>query len=295
MMRLLAITLVMFGARIAAAESAVELQAEGEAAAKAGNYAGAIDKFKAADRLESRASHACLIALAYTRRNLWPQAEIFRSMCHARATTTDPLPDWMGAADKAIDNAIAAADVAVVTIRVEPAEAAQTAQLTVSSFAPDESFAPRAIHLPPGVHQVFASARGYEPGSQLVEVKSKTAISIVITLHRSIPEVPPSRVPWIVMGAGLATAATGAVLEGTWYRNELIQYRNHVNDPGGVPKSINDAWELRRDVVIGCYVAGGLAVATGLVLKYTVFESAPSVAFVPRADGGIVALAWLTP
>src|SRR5207302_641157 len=173
----------MCSSTVAGAQSAQDLQTEGEKAAKEGNYAGAIEKFKAADRVEPRASHACLIALAYTRRNLWPQAEIFRTKCHERATAGDPLPDWIGTADKQIDDAITSANVAEVTIVVEPAEATD-AQLTVSSFAPDEKFPPRAIHLPPGIHQVFASATGFEVGSHLVDVKDKTPQKIVIKLYR---------------------------------------------------------------------------------------------------------------
>src|SRR5690242_5920614 len=50
------------------AETPAELQAKGEQLAKDGRFSEAIDAFKAADRIERRASHACLIALAYTRR-----------------------------------------------------------------------------------------------------------------------------------------------------------------------------------------------------------------------------------
>ena len=288
------------------AQSAAELQAQGEQAAKEGNYAGAIDKFKAADAKQPRASHACLIALAYTRRNLWPQAEIFRTKCHERASATDPLPDWMGVADKQIDDAIASANVAEVTITVEPAEAAADAQLTVSSFAPDEKFPPRVIHLPPGIHQIFASAPGYEEGHQLVDIKDRTPQKIVITLHKPGEQVPepqpaapatqesPSKVPWFVMGGGVAIAALGGVLEATWYDDERTKLGMTAMNAANY-KSIESEWERRRNVVIGCYVAGGLAVVTGVVLKYTVFkhhDEAPAVSFVPRDGGGMVSVGW---
>jgi len=304
----LVVTGVVCSSVTARAESAADLQAEGEKAAKEGDYAGAIEKFKAADRIESRASHACLISLAYTRRNLWPQAEIFRTKCHERATPADPLPDWIGTADKQIDDAIAAANVAEVTISVEPAEAAANAQLTVSSFAPDEKFPPRAIHLPPGIHQIFASAPGFQDGHQLVDIKDKTPQKIVIRLLRPgetppgeiqpVPAVQPaSKLPWIVMGSGAAVAALGAVLHVTWYRSNLDAYQKALDMNPSLPHSapVAQDWETSQRVVIGCYVVGGLAIGTGLVLKYTVFknsESAPMVSFFPHAHGGMVSVGW---
>src|SRR5690348_12026360 len=133
---------VLAWATLARAQSptAAQLQAAGEQDAKDGNYAAAIDKLKAPDRIEAPASHACLIAPAYARRNLSPQAEIFRTECHERASASDPLPEWMPVADKQIDDAIASASVAAVTIQVEPAEISAQAEVTVSSFAPDEKF-----------------------------------------------------------------------------------------------------------------------------------------------------------
>jgi hypothetical protein len=292
---------------VAQAQSAAELQAEGEQAAKEGNYAGAIDKFKAADAKERRASHACLIALAYTRRNLWPQAEIFRTKCHERASATDPLPDWIGVADKQIDDAIAAANVAEVTITVEPADVGASAQLTVSSFAPDEKFPPRVIHLPPGIHQIFASAPGYEDGHQLVDIKDKTPQKVVITLHKpgeGTPEPPttpstpstssPSKLPWYVIGGGLGIAAIGGILDATWYASARDDLSKQMQGTTAYTKA-NDTWQTRWDVVVGCYVAGGLAVATGVVLKYTVFKNqseAPAVSFVPRDGGGMFSVGW---
>jgi hypothetical protein len=294
------------------AQSAADLQAEGEKAAKEGNFANAIDKFKAADRIAPRASHACLIALAYTRRNLWPQAEIFRTKCHERASPTDPLPDWMTTADKQIDDAIGSAVVSAVTITVEPADAAAAAQLTVSSFAPDEKFPPRTIHLPPGIHQIFANAPGYEEGHQLVDVKDdKKPINVVIKLYhpgeappdgqvvRSQPATPPpvaqSKTPWIIIGTGVGIAALGGVLDATWYksaRDDLAKLPVSTTDPY---KSAEDTWSTRRNVVIGCYVVGGLTAVTGVILKYTVFNSsehAPAVSFVPRDGGGMVSVGW---
>ncbi|HTR49585.1 MAG TPA: hypothetical protein VMJ10_02695 [Kofleriaceae bacterium] len=295
---------------VARAQSAAELEADGEKAAKEGSYAEAIDKFKAADRLEVRASHACLIALAYTRRNLWPQAEIFRDRCHTLAKErNEPLPDWIDTADKqiadAIAKAIASQSVAEVTITVEPAEVAATALVTVSSFAPDEKFAPRAIHLPTGIHQLFVSAPGYDIASQLVDIKDSRPQQVAIRLHRPgegppplKPETPaktgPSKLPWVIAGIGVGVAAVGGVLDATWYDSA---YDTLAKTPKSSLDyaSAEDTWSQRRNVVIACYVAGGLAAVTGVVLKYTVFKHAehpPAVSITPIADGGVLSFGW---
>lgn len=293
---------------LARAEPAADLQADGERLAKQGNYAAAIDKFKAADRIEPRASHACLIALAYTRRNLWPQAEIWRTTCHERASASDPLPEWMPAADKQIDDAIATANVAPVTIRVEPTEAAATAQLTVSSFAPDETFAPRVIHLPPGIHTIFARAPGFADAQQLVEVKDRHPRVIVLTLHRpgeqvaappapaAAPAPPRSKVPWIVIGAGAALGVAAGIYHVTLYRDAYDQLNNAKTPTEYRMIDATGTYDFRRKVVIGLYGAAAVTLGVGIVLRYTVFahaETAPAVAFVPEPGGGVVSLGWI--
>jgi hypothetical protein len=270
---------------LARAGSADDLQAEGEEAARRGDYANAIDRFKAAERIEPRARHACLIALAYTRRNLWSQAEIFRTACHERANADDPLPDWMADADREIDEAIRAANVAAVTIVVEPVDAA--VRLSVSSFAPDETFSPRVIHLSPGTHQIFASAPGFEPAQMLVDVRDRTPQQIHIALTR---RGPPSHVaPWLVIGAGVALGAVGGVLHATWYRQRYAAVEADV--PGTEAADIA-SWLTARRLVIGCYVAGAVTIGVGLVLRATVWREAPAIDVAPTGGGAIVSIGW---
>src|SRR5512143_861795 len=108
--------LVVVAPVVGHADDREALQAKGEQLAKEGRYNDAIDAFKAADRIQPRASHACLIALAYTRREAWPQAELFLSICHQRANAGDPLPDWVPQADQMIKERLASANLAEVTI-----------------------------------------------------------------------------------------------------------------------------------------------------------------------------------
>jgi hypothetical protein len=117
------VAIVVALASLARADDLATVEQRGRDAAKNGKFSEAIDAFKEADRLAPRASHACLIALAYTRRELWPQAEIFFTLCHQRATEWDPLPDWLPLAEKTLADHLASANVAEVEIRIEPAAA----------------------------------------------------------------------------------------------------------------------------------------------------------------------------
>ena len=85
------------------------LVAEGEALAKAGNFSAATEKWKSADKVLPRAKHACLIGLAYTRREYWPQAEVFFARCRQNASASDPVPTWLDAAEKQLEEKLAIA------------------------------------------------------------------------------------------------------------------------------------------------------------------------------------------
>src|SRR5262245_38276918 len=91
-MRCSATVLVLLATSTAMADEVDDLVASGEAFAKSGEYSRAIERFKQADARRPRALHACLIALTYTRRELWAQAEVALASCHARAGGGDPLP-----------------------------------------------------------------------------------------------------------------------------------------------------------------------------------------------------------
>lgn len=166
-----------------ATTTAEALASEGETLAKRAEYSAAIEKWKAADAIMPRAKHACLIGLAYTRRELWAQAEIFFAQCRAAATAADPTPSWLAEAEQQLAKKLRGTSVAAITITVEPRSA--NAQLRVSSFAPDERFGPRTVHLPLGQHVISAEAPGYEPSSQTLEVRSNAAQQLTLTLQRA--------------------------------------------------------------------------------------------------------------
>jgi hypothetical protein len=291
----------------AAADPRDDLQAKGEQLAKEGRFGEAIEQWKAADRIEPRASHACLIALAYTRRELWPQAELFLSLCHSRATATDPMPSWVPEAEQQLKERLLSANVTAVTIDVTPASA--NPSVTVSSFAPDEVFGPRTIHLPPGTHVIFAKAEGYEPKQVTLEIKDKAPKHVVIDLGvpagAGIAQPPPpvevvprpaSRVGlYVMIGGGVVAAlGVGSHISMSASRKTLVD-----NDPDHANNQVAydaeyPAFERARAAAITCYVVGAGLLVTGYLLRSKAKrEASVQLTAAPLPEGGgFVSLEW---
>ena len=273
-------------AHFAGADSAVDLEAKGRDLAKDGRYTDAIDAFKAADQLTVRASHACLIALAYTRRELWPQAEIWLATCEKRALPDDPLPDWFAEMSAQIAQRLATANVAPVEIRVEPVEAA--AKLTVSSFPPDETFEPRTIHLPPGHHVIIARAAGYVDGQQALDVADKTGQHVVITLHHPPPPPPPpNRRGVTLLYTGAALVAVDALVYG-WMTYEWFQIRKSSAD---FDDHI-DGYRIAKWSSLALDAASATCLIAGYLLHRRGNVEAPAVVVEPRPGGAMVSVGW---
>lgn len=271
--------------------SAVELQARGEGLAKDGRFSEAIDAFKAADRLEIRASHACLIALAYTRRELWPQAEIWLDICHQRASSGDPLPEWVPEADKQIKDRLADANVAPVEIKVDPS--VPDARVTVSSFAPDETFAPRTIHLPPGHHTITVKAAGYTDGERALDIADKTPQQVSITLAAVVLATPGATVTTDPLPRKLLL--TGGILIGAGFVSYAVMgYTWHTLDGGtGFGQWQESTYKVTRVTTLGLWGIGAGLAAVGLVLHYRAHgEDRATVSASPIAGGGMVSVGW---
>ena len=288
-------------------ESAESFRARGEQLAKDGRYSEAIDAFKQAERLEPRARHSCLIALAYTRRELWPQAEIFLEQCESRATAADPAPEWVPMARQQLTERLAAVNVAPVEIKVEPA--GTDVKLAVSSFAPDELFGPRTIHLPPGRHVIIATAKGYNDAQKTVEVSDKSPQTVTITMlpieEKKIgggggggvitPAPPKSKVPLVLMSTGGGLVLVGAALHLFYYKPARDDLANTMNRPD-YDGTLTDKWSKARNITIGVYAVGGATLLTGLILNFTVFkqkESSTQVSVTPTDGGGMVSVGWM--
>lgn len=272
------VLLVLLASSTARADDADDLVTSGEALAKRGEYSRAIEAFKQADARRPRALHACLIALSYTRRELWAQAEVALASCHARAGGGDPLPPWVNELDQTLATKLAAVDVAPISIRVEPPSLSAMASISISSFSPDETFAPRVVHLAPGMYTVTATVPGRGRVASTIAVVDRAPQTVMLWFGQR----PPSKVPWILAGAGGLLVAGGLA-----YDLLAVQpVRSRLEDAGADVDAV--AWarhsrtfDRRRAVAIGLFAGGAVAVGVGVALRFTVYRREVAVVPVP--------------
>jgi hypothetical protein len=280
------------------------LVARGEQLAIDKDYAGAIEQWKQADRTAPRALHACLIGRAYSRRGLWAQAELFYAECRRRATAEHPAPGWLDVAERELAAQIERAGGAAVTIVVSPP--AEGVQVKLSGFAPDEAFAPRTIHLPPGQHTISASAPGVAPVTETFDVDGPAARTITLELRRDEPEpVRPSRdvapprvrrgvLPWIVLGAGGALAVGGGIYHSTVLRGAYDDLEA-TDDRGFYDGEGDRAWRSARRNTIILYSAAAATIGAGVALRLLGVgdrRETPAVSLLPLDGGGVVTAGW---
>lgn len=300
---------VLAGSAAADPDPADAAREQGEQLAKAGRFSEAIAAFKDSNAQKPRATNYCLIGLAYTRLERWPQAEIMIDRCKTNASAADPTPEWLPALEQELAKRLAAVGVSAVTIAVEPKIA--KAQITVSSFAPDEAFAPRTIHLPEGTHTITVTAPGFETSQTTIDVKPAGTELVTITLKDAAakppdlppphPPVPPpagspSPLPTVLMAAGGTLIAAGIVYHITAFRTaatNLADATDATPDP-----HLYDQWshrfDVRREWLIGIYAAGAITAGVGAYLHFTQkqTEALPQVSIVPLGGGGIVSVGW---
>jgi len=263
--RRLLVIVAMVAVTPAHADPVDDQVARGEELGRQGAWTQAIDHFKAADRLAPRAKHACLIGLAYARRELWAEAELFFQQCHRRSTPGDPLPEWLPEAETQLAQKLALSSAAPITIVVDPP--ASVPKITLSSFAPDETFVPGTFHLAPGSHVIDVQAPGYDPAQRTIFVADATPQLIRIALHEPRER---SRVPWLVMGTGVAIglgalAYDHYVLQPTRDRYTSATYQWQYDQakadfPG------------EQRIALGLFATAAVVASIGVVLRYTVYR-----------------------
>jgi hypothetical protein len=250
----------------ALADDVDDLVAAGEALAKSGEYTRAIGVFKQADAKRPRALHACLIALSYTRRELWAQAEIALAACHARAGGADPLPTWVGELDQTFAEKLRAVEVAPITFRVEP----PVPGTRLSIFSPDETFEPRVLHLAPGTYTVTATAPGRDRVTTTIVIADRTPRTVTLQVS---PTVTRSKVPWILVGAGGVLAASGLVYDLAAVQPVRKKMRSAA-EAGDLPAwtEQESIFARRRALAIGLFAGGAIAAGAGVALRFTVYR-----------------------
>lgn len=304
--RRLALAILVLHATVARADEVDDLVAKGQELAKQSEFTQAIATFKQADAKRPRAAHACMIGLAYMRREAWPQAELFLALCEKRAVPGDQPPDWIDEAEKQLAQKLSAAHIPAVTIDVTPANIG--ARLTVSSFAPDEVFDPQTIHLAPGKHVIEVTAPGYRRESREVTVEAGVPQTLTFALEREpvpaiVPVAPPPRpetpppphaspVPWIVIGAGAAVLGAGAIYDATAVQD--TRSRLDESESRDAYDALVPDFRTQRNVAIGLMAGGAIVAGVGVALKLTVFasSSAPQVRASVTGDGASVSIGW---
>jgi hypothetical protein len=292
-MRVRRVILLMLASRVALADDLADLEARGQELAKASEYSQAIEVFKQADAKQPRAAHACMIGLAYLRRELWPQAELFLARCEQRAVPGDQPPEWIDEAEHTLAAKLSAARIPAVTIAVLPANIG--AQVTVSTFAPDEVFAPQTVHLVPGKSVIEVSAPGYVAEKREVDVHPGEPQTVTFTLVKiaAPPPLPPppahapSRpatwVPWVVAGAGVALGGVALAYD-EFEVQPAADYLRHAGTAAAFDKLEGDFTSKRLATEL--MLAGAVVlVGGGVALRYTAFADV-------HEGGAMVGVAW---
>ncbi|HUS29021.1 MAG TPA: hypothetical protein VMZ53_10935 [Kofleriaceae bacterium] len=272
---------IVLCADVAHADEVDDLVAKGQELAKQSEFTQAIATFKQADAKRPRAAHACMIGLAYMRREAWPQAELFLALCEKRAAPGDQPPEWIDEAKKQLAQKLTAAQIPAVTIDVTPPNIG--AHLTVSSFAPDEVFDPQTIHLAPGTHVIEVTAPGYRSERKDVVVEPAKPQHVTFEMQRAGDAVAPvsprqpergshSKVPWLVGGAGVAIGVAGIV-----YHATSVSAAYDRADGAETMAAYNvlvDDFNSKRNVAVGLYAASSLTIGVAVVLRFTVYKDA---------------------
>lgn len=291
----LCVALAMLSAR-AHADDASSLRTEAEDLAKRGLYAEAIEKFKAADRLEPRAQHACMIGLAYLRREIWAQAELFLARCKQRSRSGEPLPEWIEDADRQLADGLATASVSTVSIVVKPATAA--ASVRISGFAPDETFDPQTMHLPAGTYTLAISSSGYSPVERTIELAgTHDTVEVVVDLDAPPPPAePPVEIrdrpaaarrgtPLLYTGAALGALGVGFHIFAAIKREKLQTTREEYF-------ANETAFDVSRTGAFVCYGAAAVTLGIGLYLRYRSPRESTRVVGAIAGDGVFVGVEW---
>jgi hypothetical protein len=198
------------------AADAGRLAKEGEALARAGKYAEAVARFRAADAAAPRAVHDCLIALAFRRAGAWGAAELHAQRCHERATAADPEPGWGAKLRSELASQVLAAGLAPLTVEVAPEAARAAAQVSVSTFGP-ETFAPRTIFVPVGAAvMLVVEAEGFAAVRRQVTVEAGGAVErVAMTATGAVTETAAGTETATGTATGAATGAATATVTDT--------------------------------------------------------------------------------
>ncbi len=302
------------------AERGVAAASEGRRTGNAAKFTEAVALFKEAFALHPDPEYQCSIGIAYRDLKDPARAHLYLGRCIARTTA----PDRKEALAKV--QAKLEADLRATHVPVDVVVDPPGAQVTVSTWADDPFAAPWLVWLPPGAHTLDATASGYQPGNQQIEIKAGAArqtVSIALTRPVVAPVDPPpdqpppdkgppddggagamqppdpprddggrpSRLPGkLLIGGGAVLLAGGALFHALAVGNigDLDALAGDPRRPAKV-----STIEKQRAAAIGLYAGGAAAVGIGLWLTLRTPERSSAVTVAPLAEGGAM-LVWST-
>ncbi len=295
-------------------EDADTLVREGAALGERGDWDGAIEKFRAAERSWPRAMHDCNIGLAYVLSARHHLGWLYLGRCQARATET--LPKWVQTRRQEALRILNAGEFTPLELEVSPPMAqvaidTQPGEVFTGTIVPGASQAVITLWLPFGEHKVRVEAEGFEAMSSSLQLKGREPLRVQWRLSPAVPseapppEAPPPELPplspppapeapppapvegrgvsvgpWITIGAGIAAAAVGGVFHGA--ASSSRDQANTAADNGDRDAYDGhvDDFELQRGLSYGLFIAGGAAVGAGLLWFFLDDTAEPDAALV---------------
>ncbi len=271
-----------------------QLYGSGEAKFKAGDYAGALSDFQAADAIKAAPQAARYIALCQDK--LGNYAEAVQSYQRFLAD----VPAKMQAEADAAKQRVAEIQAMPGHVHIETAPSGAVVSV---DGKPLPALSPTDVDIPPGSHAIHATAEGRDPADQTVTVAFASKQEVTLQLPEKAPPPPPvvavapvpppqpapppppreprSKLPAIITG-GLAIAAAGV---GTAFGIITLNDKSNFNkDHSESTAESGQNHALITDMSFGVAITLGV---TSVVLLLTKDEAdAPKPAHGAAESGG---------
>ncbi len=276
-----------------AESKAKALVIEGAALGDAGDWSGAIERFRAANAIFWKASRHCNIGLGYAELKRLPEANHHLRQCQSNSAKA--LPDWVADIDRDILKQLTNGRYATVRFHTPT----PGATVSIPSVFPDDRLtAPVSVWLPEGEHAVTVTAPDRVAETRTLTVVAGASQRVEVTLTEAAPVVAPptidppttpiveppatsnvepsatprvepvdsdSTLAYVLLGTGAAAAIAGGVTWGLALGTKSDAEKLFAGD--AFDRKLDD-FELQRGLTYGLVGVGGamLLVGGGLLL-----------------------------
>jgi len=317
-------------ARAGDVEDADALVDEGNQLGAAGDYEGAITKFRAADAIVQRPIHACNIGLAYVRLSLWAEAHYYLERCKG-TWAEGALPSWVDRRIGESEAALGKGNFARIDIEVTPT----SATVVVAPF-PGQPLWAKSLWLPFGTHTVTASGDGLEDASKQLIIASREPRKVelvakdrapveptvpgtepdgeqgrvvkIVTAHENAPSPRRDRSKaWLYAGIGASVATVATAGLGFYFRakandssdsaGELVTYDDDDNffERLVTYQEIKDDVRTYNTMMVSSWTLAAVGAGLGTWFFLEAFggdDDGPAVSASVSAEGGDVSMHW---